>query len=70
MGRMPLSKKKNIVVHCGKEQLNHTYTLYDEVKVYINNIADIGIVRSTSTMYSGRYHSIASKAAKTANAIR
>ena len=29
--RIPLSKEKNVVLHCGKKQPNLVYTLYDEV---------------------------------------
>ena len=67
---MPLSKEKNIVLLCGKKQTNHVYTLYDEVIVSVDNIADLGLVRTACAMYSDQCHSIASKAVKTANAIR
>ena len=68
--RMPLSKEKNVVLHCGKKQPNRVYTLYDEVIVSVDNVADLGIVRTASAMYSDQCHSLASKAAKTVNAIR
>ena len=67
--RLPLSKGKNVVLHCGKKQPNHVYTLYDEVTVSVDHIADLRRVRSACAMYSDQCHSIASKAVKTANAI-
>ena len=35
----------------------------------VDNVADLGIVRTASAMYSDQCHSTASKATKTANAI-
>ena len=67
---MPFSKEKNVVLHCGKKPPNHVYTLYDEVIASTDNVAYLGIVRTASAIYSDQCHSIASKAAKTANAIR
>ena len=46
------------------------YTLSDEVIVSVDNVANLGIVGTASAMYSDQCHSKASKAAKTANAIR
>ena len=38
--------------------------------VSVDNVADLGMVRTASAMYSDQCHPMASKAAKTANAIR
>ena len=55
---------------CGKKQQNHAYTLFDEVIESVDNVSDLGIVTTTSAMYSVQYHSIASKTAKETNGIR
>jgi hypothetical protein len=67
---MPLSTEKSFVMHCGKSQANHDYTLEGHPMKCVDSIVDLGVVRSSNSSYSDQCQAVAAKAARTANIIR
>ena len=63
-----LSIDKSSVMHCGKRQPYHEYTLGQVVIKSVNSMMDLGILRTAS--YSNHFQAIAAKASRTACAIR
>ena len=67
---MPLSIDKSSVMHCGKKQPYHEYTLKQVFIKSVDSMMDLGILRTTDASYSYHYQAIAAKASRTAGAIR
>ena len=67
---MPLSIDKSSVMHCGKRQPYHEYTLGQVVIKSINSMMDLGILRTDDASYSNHCQAIAAKASRTAGAMR
>ena len=66
---MPLSIEKSSVMHCGKKQPYHEYTLGHFVIKSVDSMMDLGILRTADVSYSNHCQAIAAKA-RTADAIR
>ena len=47
---MPLLIKKSCVVHCGRNQLNHAYTLCELPMASVNKIIDLGVIKSSNPL--------------------
>ena len=67
---MPLSIEKSNVMHCGRNQLRHSYTLQNRPLTAIDTTTDFGITRTSDSVYSKHCEVVASKAKKVASAIR
>ena len=67
---MPLSIEKSSVMHCGKKQPYHEYTLGQVVIKSVDRMMDLGILRTADASYSNHCQAIAAKASRTAGAIR
>ena len=67
---MPLSIEKSSVMHCGKKQPYHEYTLGQVVIKSVDSMMDLGILRTADATYSNHCQAIAVKASRTAGAIR
>ena len=67
---MPLVIEKSSVMHCGKKQPYHEYTLGQVVIKSVDSMMDLGILRTADASYSNRCQAIATKANRTAGAIR
>ncbi len=67
---MPLSIEKSSVMHCGKKQPYHEYTLGLVVIKSVDGMMDLGILRIADASYSDHCQAIATKASRTAGAIR
>ena len=57
-------------MHCGKKQPYHEYTLGQVVIKSVDNMMDLGILRTADASYSNYCQAIAAKASRTAGAIR
>ena len=67
---IPLSITKSSVMHCGKKQPYHEYTLGQVVIKSVDSMMDFGILKTADASYSNHYEAIAAKASRTASAIR
>ena len=67
---MPLSIEKSSVMHCGKKQPYHEYTLGQDVIKSVDSMMNLGIPRTADASYSNHCQAIAAKASRTAGAIR
>ena len=67
---MPLSVQKSVVMHCGNNQPNHTYTLNGQPMAQVNSIRDLGVIRCANHSLSEQCHAAASKATRAAFGVR
>ena len=67
---MPLSIDKSSIMHCGKRQPHHEYTLGQVVIKNVDSMMDLDILRTADVSYSNHCQAIATKASRTAGAIR
>ena len=66
----PLSINKSIVMHSGKRQPYHEYTLGQVVIKNVDSTMELGILKTADASYSNHCQAIAAKASRTAGAIR
>ena len=57
-------------MHCGRNQPRHSYTLQIRSLTAIETTTDLGITRTSDSVYSKHCEVVASKAKKMAGAIR
>ena len=61
---MPLSIVKSNVMHCGRNQPRHSYTLQNRPLTAIDTTTDLGITRTSDSVYSKHCEVVASKVQK------
>lgn len=67
---MPLSTDKCTVLHCGRSQPFNAYFIQSSQMTRVDEMKDLGVVRSSSGHYVGHCQAVVSKASKAAGAIR
>ena len=58
----PLSIKKSSVLHCGRNQPSHAYTLCGLPTIRMGKILNLGVIRSLSASYKDQCQAVAAKA--------
>ena len=67
---MPVSIEKSLVLHCGLHQPKYVYSFQSQVLRSADNLADLGVQRSSDGGYSVHCAYVVNKASKVSGAIR